>query len=275
MQLRRVLKITLGLVGLVVVVAIVVSGLSSKSKSMPPGPWGRVVSCLEGHPLFAVYDAASSNASAPTSKTTRLDVWQNLKGIDLANMRKLGTAAEAEATARSDAATESHVGDASDNVGAIGPVEYLFVLGGNQDPPQPLADPQNQLDIADCIEQGYRGEVKVVRSTPSPGRVRATATRSGHTPGVPHPASSIACAVPTNPQGPTDDRLVPFGDVIASGISCSAALAAIRAGHLNPRFHTPTFDCAVVKQHTLNGVTMGQMIRCVGRTGVFEWSWST
>jgi hypothetical protein len=156
MRRRRTRRAVIAVLLLVVVIAIAAGG-SKSSSSLPKGQWGKVISCLEGHPLFAVYDGNSSNAGAPTASTTKLDVWQNVKGIDLANVTEFSTPAQAQAAARSAVAGEIQVGDPSSNVGAIGPVEYLFVLGGNGDPPQPLADTQNQLAITDCVQQAYPG----------------------------------------------------------------------------------------------------------------------
>jgi hypothetical protein len=87
------------------------------------------------------------------------------------------------------------------------------------------------------------------------------------------------CTAPSpNPgQGPRDDRYVPFGKVKTRGVSCGAALAAIRNGHMNPRFHTAGFSCTVVRQYQAGhgGPVLGQDIRCAPGSGKFWWSWAT
>jgi hypothetical protein len=80
-------------------------------------------------------------------------------------------------------------------------------------------------------------------------------------------------------QGPREDRFVPFGNVKVHHMTCSAALGAIRRGHLNPRFHTPGFACHVVKQYAAgppgHAVITGQRIACRQRSRSFRWSWAT
>lgn len=153
--MRRLLRVTVGLFAAVIIAAALVAGLSPDGKSLPGGPWGKLISCLQGHPLFAVYDATSPHASVPTASTTSVDVWQNIKGLYLARVTKFATEGGAQAAVKSAAASESQVGDPLNNVGSVGPVEYLFNLGGSHVPPQPLADTQNQLDITVCVEQSY------------------------------------------------------------------------------------------------------------------------
>lgn len=100
------------------------------------------------------------------------------------------------------------------------------------------------------------------------------------------PAASAAplrhCSAPSPNAGlgPRDDQYVPFGDVTARGTSCSAALSAIRSGHLNPKFHTPGFTCKVVKQYYIGipgqgGTPSGQVIHCAAPGRAFQWSWAT
>jgi hypothetical protein len=43
-----------------------------------------VIGCLEGHPLFKVFDAYSANATKPNAKTRAVSIWQDLKGTALA-----------------------------------------------------------------------------------------------------------------------------------------------------------------------------------------------
>jgi hypothetical protein len=104
-----------------------------------------------------------------------------------------------------------------------------------------------------------------------------------HGPPKPPPAPAAQhCKAPSPSarRGPRDDREVAFGNVVARGMSCPAALTAIRTGHLNPRFHTRGFSCTVVKQTRVGppghgGLILGQRIRCARDSRQFQWSWST
>lgn len=222
--MRRFLTAVVLLFSLLLLIALI-AGSSQKSKALPPGQWGKVVSCLEGHPLFAVYDAASSNAAAPSPSTTKLDVWQNIKGIDLADVTRFGTPAAAQAASRADAASETQVGDPSDNVGAIGPVEYLFVLGGDQNPPQPLADSLNQLDITDCIQEAYPGRSGL------PGALSTSRPKTTTTPGngSPNQALPTTIAAPPSVMSATCGTLTSAGGSVLVARTTGTPCATIRS----------------------------------------------
>jgi hypothetical protein len=97
--------------------------------------WQRLISCLEAHPLFAVFDAYSTNAKSPGANTKAVVVWQTLKGTDLAYVgnKTLGA--------------DDNTGAAAATVNLVdGPIHYGF---------DPVANARNKLDIRTCVEGSY------------------------------------------------------------------------------------------------------------------------
>ena len=130
------------------------SNSGSDASRLPPGKWGQVISCLEGHPLFKVYDAYSTNAGAPNARTKAVSVWQTLKGVALAYVGNSARGAD-DLTGTGDT-------DVND---VAGPIRYGF---------SPNADSQNQLDISNCVQNAYPATAQ----TTSPATVAPTTTTS-------------------------------------------------------------------------------------------------
>lgn len=124
----------LSVVLLVVIIALASSG-GGKSHSLPSGQWGKLISCMESHPLFNVYDAYSTNANAPNASTKALDIWQTLKGVSLAYVGDNALGA--------DDLTGS--GDANVNL-TDGPIHYGFT---------PQAGSSDKYAITTCITGAY------------------------------------------------------------------------------------------------------------------------
>lgn len=117
---------------MIVVIAIAAGGGGSSS-SLPTGPWGKLISCLQSHPLLAVYDATTANT--PEAKTKALDIWQNVEGISLAYIGNNSLGAD-DFTGSNDA-----------NVNLTdGPLHYGF---------SPRADTLNKSDISTCVTRNF------------------------------------------------------------------------------------------------------------------------
>lgn len=114
---------------LVIVIAAILGSAGHTSNNLPPGKWGRVISCLQSHPLFSVSDAITGNA--PTRKTASVVVLGELNGHFLAYVgdNALG-ADDLTGTQGIDVNLRS------------GPIHYGFFE---------TADAQNKSDIAACV----------------------------------------------------------------------------------------------------------------------------
>jgi hypothetical protein len=123
------------------VVVIVIAAIAGKSGSGSPhgtaheGPWARLVSCLEAHPLFNVYDAYSQSAATATASSKSLSIWQTLKGEALAYVGNNALGAD-DVTGSGDANVDQ----------TVGAIHYGFT---------PLADSQNKADITTCVLASY------------------------------------------------------------------------------------------------------------------------
>jgi hypothetical protein len=125
---------------LLIVVVIVIAALTGgkkggSSSTKHQGPWARLVSCMEGHPLFNVYDAYSASAATATAASKAVSIWQTLKGVPLAYVGNNALGAD-DNTGAGDANVDQKAGS----------IHYGFT---------PQADAQNQADITGCIVASY------------------------------------------------------------------------------------------------------------------------
>jgi hypothetical protein len=154
---------------------VVLAAGCGNSRDLPPGRWGQVISCLESHPIFNVYDASSLNAAAPTTDTKAVSVWQTLKGVALAYVGNNVLGAD-DLTGTGDANVDN----------AAGPIHFGF---------SPNADPQNRLDISNCIQNAYPATTETTRATRS---TTSTTTTLPTTPTSPSRAPTGTTPAPCN-----------------------------------------------------------------------------
>lgn len=128
-----------------IAVIVIVGILVGSGSSLPPGAWGKTIKCLEGHPTFKVYDGGSSNASAPNSKTTSVDVWSNFGGYSLVTIQKMSSPAAAQNAVSTNALLAPKA-----NYGTDGDIVWAFTEGGNS--AHVLASLDQQGIITGCIQ---------------------------------------------------------------------------------------------------------------------------
>jgi hypothetical protein len=182
-----------------------------------------VISCLEGHPLFAVYDAYSTHADAPSAKTKAVDVWQSVKGLDLAYVGNNSLGADDLTGAGATAVNE-----------VAGPIHYGFSR---------LADGQNRLDVTRCVLDEYAG-------TSAP---RQSSTRS--TGGTSTGASPSTGTSPT-----TEPGVLSSSTPVNSSAYRTALAGKLAQIPALPSSDIPKIvDCAVQKLKSQGIATVGQV----------------
>lgn len=180
---------------------VVLCGCGGTNSARVPGRWGSLIACLRNHPLLAVYDATSGNASSPTARTNALDVWQDVKGVALAYIGNNAMGAD------------DLTGSGAVSVNLIdGPIHFGF---------NPQADTQNRFDVESCVRRAYPSKAGSPRGRTSPNPARP---------------SSYGGIAPNANYGPATDQSACRGTQVSVGpaTSCGFAMnvaAAVAAAH--------------------------------------------
>jgi hypothetical protein len=200
---------------IVVVAGLALCGCGGTSSGHISGRWGALITCLKDHPLFAVYAAGSGSASEPTSRTSALDVWQSVKGVDLGYVGNNAMGAD----------DVTGIEAASVNL-VDGPIHFGFTAH---------ADVENRFDIENCVQRAYE-------STPSASSRRAGASKK------PAEAAAYGGVAPNANYGPATDQSGCPGAQITVGpdTSCGFAdhVSAIVATAHRTTGHLPAFVTA-------------------------------
>lgn len=117
----------------VVAAAVLLAGCGASSAPLPAGRWGKVISCLQGHPAFSVSEAGTGND--PGVQTGAVVVLDQLSGDFLAYVgnNRMGA--------------DDITGTEAANVDDVdGPIHYGF---------SDQADDQNRLDVGGCVTGQY------------------------------------------------------------------------------------------------------------------------
>jgi hypothetical protein len=135
--------ITLGLLGLLLVLIVLLPRSRATSRTLPPGRWGRTIACLERNQTYRVLDRRTGGL--PDAATRAVALRSTIHRYPLAELRDAGSPTAARAIARRHGLHQPSLADYR----TAGPIVWVYTEDG--EPPHVSADAGDRTIIAFCV----------------------------------------------------------------------------------------------------------------------------